>query len=75
MRNILGPEGLEKTFDKDVKKKFKQTEDAKVYWYNKTKTASLRKLGHINSISMTKPDILQKIKLMEEIETHFWENI
>lgn len=75
MRNILGPEGLEKTFDKDIKQKFKQTEDAKVYWYNKTKTSSLRKLGHINAISMTKADILNKIKLMEEIETQFWKNL
>ncbi|MES2769912.1 MAG: 5-(carboxyamino)imidazole ribonucleotide synthase [Bdellovibrionota bacterium] len=74
MRNILGPEGLEKTFEKDVKEKFKKTEDAKVYWYNKTKTSSYRKLGHINTISMTKTDLMLKIKLMEEIETNFWKN-
>lgn len=75
MRNILGPEGLEKTFDKDINKNFKQTEDAKVYWYNKIQTSPLRKLGHINTISMTKPDLLKKIQLMEEMEKNFWESL
>lgn len=72
MRNILGPENLEIEFDSKVKERFKKTEDAKIYWYNKTKTKGFRKLGHINTISMTKDDLMKKIKLVEEIETHFW---
>lgn len=75
MRNILGLDGLEKTFETGTHEKFTKSEDAKVYWYNKTKTSSYRKLGHINTISMTKPDLLRKIKLMEEIETNFWKNL
>ncbi len=72
MRNILGLEGLEQDFDSSVKERFQKSEDAKVYWYNKTKTKSLRKLGHINTISMTKDDLMRKIKLMEDIEVNFW---
>ena len=75
MRNILGPEGIEKDLDPSVKEKFQKTEDAKVYWYNKTKTKTLRKLGHINTISMTKDDLMKKIKLMEDIENQFWKDI
>jgi 5-(carboxyamino)imidazole ribonucleotide synthase len=72
MRNILGPKGLEKEFKGDILEKFQKNEDAKIYWYNKTKTSSYRKLGHINTISMTKPELLRKIKLMEEMESKFW---
>lgn len=80
MRNILGPASLgEKVFENNVSEKFQKNEgtneDVKVYWYNKTKTSSFRKLGHINTISMTKPELLRKIKLMEEIESKFWEQI
>lgn len=75
MRNILGPEDLEKDLDPKVKEKFTATEDAKVYWYSKTKTKPMRKMGHINTIAMTKTDILRKIKLMEEMETNFWKNL
>lgn len=75
MRNILGPESLNKTFESNISNKFQQTEDAKVYWYNKTKTSSYRKLGHINTISMTKEDLFRKIKLMQEMEKTFWEKI
>ncbi len=81
MRNILGPKTLPKqntdkiTFANKVFEKFKKTEDVKVYWYHKKETSKYRKLGHINAISMTKIDILRKIKIMEEIETEFWNNI
>jgi 5-(carboxyamino)imidazole ribonucleotide synthase len=75
MRNILGPAGLGEKAILSGPTVSDASEDVKVYWYNKTKTSSYRKLGHINTISMTKPELLRKIKLMEEIESKFWEQI
>jgi 5-(carboxyamino)imidazole ribonucleotide synthase len=75
MRNILGKVGVDKVFESNMRERFLVSQDAKVYWYNKTKTSSYRKLGHINTISMTKPDLLRKIKLMEDMENQFWEKL
>jgi 5-(carboxyamino)imidazole ribonucleotide synthase len=75
MRNILGKPGLEKTFDGNIREKFQTCQDGKVYWYNKTKTSSYRKLGHINTISMTKFDLLRRIKVMQEMEDQFWKEL
>lgn len=75
MRNMLGPQGAEKKLDPNVIEKFEKTEDVRPYWYAKEQLKPLRKMGHINTISLTKDDIIKKIKLMESLEKKFWESL
>jgi len=81
MRNILGTQGITKDFKFDVQKLWDKAvlpenkEDLKIYWYGKSKTAPYRKLGHINTIAMTKEDLLRKIDLLNKTETAFWKSV
>lgn len=72
MRNILGPKDSNGLSSSEELKKLPQSEDVKIYWYNKQKVKPFRKMGHINTIAMTKDDLNRKIKIMKDIEDKLW---
>jgi phosphoribosylaminoimidazole carboxylase PurK protein len=72
MLNLLGPKDLSKKIALDVEKYFPTSEDYKIYWYGKSEVKPMRKMGHINTIALTKEDLKRKIKLMQEIENKIW---
>jgi 5-(carboxyamino)imidazole ribonucleotide synthase len=75
MLNLLGPKGLVSTNPENLLSKLKESEDYKVYWYEKSEIKPNRKLGHINVTAQSLDELNKKIELMKKAEVEIWELI